>query len=266
MKRTWLILCTALSLMLGACSTLQTAPQPTEAGTTPQAKQIELMVSAAASLTDALTELKTSYENEHPGTTLSFNFGSSGKLAQQIGQGAPSDVFLSASKKDMDGLEEKQLISKETRLDFAGNSLVLVTGSSSSVAISSFEQVNNPMLKHIAVGEPETVPAGRYAKEALGYLKMWEPLTGRLVYGSDVRQVLTFVESGNAEVGIVYASDAATSKKVKVLATAKPEWHKPIVYPGAVVADSEHPDAAKSFLTYLTSEKGKAILQKYGFQ
>lgn len=270
MKKQLLAICAAFCLMLTACSTTQTAPQantPESTGSKqPEAAQVELMISAAASLTDALTELKTSFETENPGTTLSFNFGSSGKLATQISQGAPSDVFLSASQKDMDGLDEKQLIDKATRQDFTGNALVLVTGASSSPGITSFEELNNPAIKHIAVGEPETVPAGRYAKETLEALKLWDSLSGRMVYGSDVRQVLTFVESGNAEVGIVYSSDAVISKDVKVLATAKAEWHKPIVYPGAVVAATKHADAAKAFLTYLTSDKGKEILQKYGFQ
>lgn len=265
MKKHWLALLTAFCLMLTACSTTQTAPQASEPAKTEPAK-VELMISAAASLTDALNELKTQYETEHPGTTLTFNFGGSGKLATQITQGAPSDVFLSASKKDMDGLEEQQLIAKDTRQDFTKNALVLIAGNTSAVPISSFEELNNAAIKHIAVGEPETVPAGRYAKETLDTLKMWDSLSAQMVLGSDVRQVLTFVESGNAEVGIVYSSDAAASKNVKVLATAKPEWHKPIVYPGAVVSASKNPDAAKAFLAYLTSDKGKAILQKYGFQ
>ncbi|MED4783374.1 molybdate ABC transporter substrate-binding protein [Brevibacillus choshinensis] len=274
MKKQLLTLCTSLGLLLTACSGTPAAPQaaqPAPAATAPatsaaQTEKAEIMVSAAASLTDALNELKTTFEAENPGITVTYNFGSSGKLAQQIGQGAPSDVFLSASAKDMNGLEEKQLITKDTRQDFTKNGLVLITGASSSVAIDSFEKLTDPSLKHIAVGEPETVPAGRYAKEVMDTLKIGDSLNGRLVYGSDVRQVLTFVESGNADVGIVYASDAASSKNVKVLATAKSEWHKPIVYPGAVVAASTHADAAKSFLSYLTSDKGKAILQKYGFQ
>ncbi|WP_411504170.1 molybdate ABC transporter substrate-binding protein [Brevibacillus centrosporus] len=277
MKKQLLALCTSLGLLLTACSGTPAAPQAaqpapaTSASESPAApaaptEKAEILVSAAASLTDALNELKSTFEADNPGITVSYNFGSSGKLAQQIGQGAPSDVFLSASAKDMNGLEEKQLITKDTRQDFTKNDLVLITGASSSVTIDSFEKLTDASLKHIAVGEPETVPAGRYAKEVMDTLKIGDSVKDRLVYGSDVRQVLTFVESGNAEVGIVYASDALISKNVKVLATAKSEWHKPIVYPGAVVAASEHADAAKTFLSYLTSDKGKEILKKYGFQ
>lgn len=266
MKKQLLALCTSVVLLLTACTGTPASPQAEKPAPAAQTEKAEIMVSAAASLTDALNELKSAFETEHPGIVVTYNFGSSGKLAQQIGQGAPSDVFLSASAKDMNGLEEKQLIAKDTRLDFTKNELVLITGATSSVQIDSFEKLADPSLKHIAVGEPETVPAGRYAKEVMDALKIGDSLNGRLVYGSDVRQVLTFVESGNAEVGIVYASDAAISKNVKVLATAKSGWHKPIVYPGAVIAASTHADAAKTFLSYLTSDKGKAILQKYGFQ
>jgi len=268
MKKQWSALCMSLGLLLTACSGTPAAPQATEPAPAPAAQtaKAEIMVSAAASLTDALNELKTPFEADNPGITLTYTFGSSGKLAQQIGQGAPSDVFLSASAKDMDGLEQKQLIAQDTRQDFTRNELVLITGAASPAPIDSFEKLSDPSLKHIAVGEPETVPAGRYAKEVMDALKLGDRLTGRLVYGSDVRQVLTFVESGNADVGIVYASDAVISDKVKVLATANPEWHKPIFYPGAVIAASTDADAAKTFLSYLTSDKGKAILQKYGFQ
>jgi molybdate transport system substrate-binding protein len=263
-------ICAALTLLCAAgCaaqapSRQQTAPPPQQQPAQPA--ETTLMVSAAASLTDVLNELKPAFEREHPGLTVTYNFGGSGKLATQIEQGAPADVFLSASKQEMDRLEEKQLIAKDTRLDFAKNELVLITASSSPLALTSFEELGGDAIKHLAVGEPVSVPAGRYAKEALEHLKLWDGLSGKLVFGSDVRQVLTYVESGNADAGIVYASDAALSPNVKVIAAAKPEWHKPIVYPGAVVAASRQADTAKAFLDFLTSEKGKAILQKYGFR
>ncbi|MED1745953.1 molybdate ABC transporter substrate-binding protein [Brevibacillus borstelensis] len=259
-----------LLLMAVGCSTQTAQPQSQQPDTASQSAekplQIELMVSAAASLTDALNEIKPLFEQEHPGVTLTYVLGSSGKLATQIEQGAPTDVFLSASKKDMDKLEEKQLIQKDSRTDFAKNALVLVVGKESTLSVGSFEDLTKDEIKHLAVGQPDSVPAGRYAKEALEHLKLWEPLADRLVFGSDVRQVLTFVESGNAEAGIVYASDAAISEKVKVAAKANEEWHKPIVYPGAITSSTEHADLAKAFIAYLSSEKGKEILQKYGFQ
>jgi molybdate transport system substrate-binding protein len=241
------------------------ADQTDQTGAQTPDKDAELMVSAAASLTDALQELKSGFESEHPGVTLTYVFGSSGKLAQQIENGAPVDVFLSASGKDMDKLQEKNLIKQDTRIDFAKNQLVLVANKSSSLQLDSFEQIAPDKVEHFAIGEPESVPAGRYAKEVLEHLKLWDSLQSKLVFANDVRQVLTYVESGNADLGAVYASDAVIAKQVKVLATADSNWHKPIVYPGAVVASAAHPVEAKAFLDYLQGDKGKEVLEKYGF-
>lgn len=228
--------------------------------------KVELTISAAASLTEVLTKLKSSFESEHPTIILSFNPGGSGKLAQQIKQGAPSDVFLSASKKDMDKLQEGNLLLEDTRIDFATNELVLITNKEQPFNLSSFEEIDPATVDHFAIGEPESVPVGRYTKEALEKLELWEPLQSKLVLSSDVRQVLTHVEMGNADIGIVYASDALISDKVKVVAAANSEWHDQIVYPGAIIADSRHPEEAKAFLAFLTSEQGKEILKKYGFK
>ncbi|WP_126427831.1 molybdate ABC transporter substrate-binding protein [Brevibacillus marinus] len=261
-----------LLLLLFGCSTGEqpsAGQQPSQAANAagPAAsQQVELLVSAAASLTDALQELQTSFEREHPQIRLTFNFGSSGKLAQQIEQGAPADVFLSASKKDMDKLQEKQLILSDSRVDFAQNALVLIANQANPLSLSSFAEIDPGKIGHFAMGEPASVPAGRYTKEVLEKLNLWEPLQGKIVFGSDVRQVLTYVESGNADVGVVYSSDAMVSDKVNVLAEAEPDWHEPIVYPGAIVANSPHAEEAKAFLAYLTSEQGKEILQKYGFK
>jgi molybdate transport system substrate-binding protein len=258
MRKNWrLLLLSFLLLIPLACSS-----------SSPNAKaaKTEITISAAASLKDALDELKPAFEKQYPQTQLTFNFGSSGKLAQQIEQGAPVDVFLSASEKDMDTLQNKNLINKETRANFSKNELVLITAKDSPLNVSAFNQINPAKIGHFAIGETESVPVGRYAKQTLQKIDLWGPLQNKLVMGSDVRQVLAFVESGNAELGIVYATDALISKKVKVLAEAKPDWHKPIVYPGAVIADTKHADEAKVFLTYLTSDAGQSILKKYGFK
>lgn len=230
-----------------------------------EAEKVEVLISAAASLTEALTEVKSLYEEKNEGVTLTFHFGSSGKLATQIGQGAPSDVFLSASKKDMDSMQEQGLIVEDSRVDLAGNALVLITNADSTLDVTSFEDIDSSKIKHIAVGEPESVPVGRYTKEVFEYLGLWKPLKNRIVLSSDVRQVLTHVEMGNADLGMVYASDAFISDKVKVLSEANPDWHTPIVYPGAVLTDSKHQDASQAFLTYLTNAAAKEIMQKYGF-
>ncbi|PID06511.1 MULTISPECIES: molybdate ABC transporter substrate-binding protein [unclassified Sporosarcina] len=228
--------------------------------------ETELIVSAAASLTDALEELKGPFEEAHEGITVTYNFGSSGKLATTIENGAPSDVFLSASSQDMNNMEDKSLIVNESRIDFAENALVFITHKDSDSTISSFEDIDPAAIDHIAVGEPESVPVGRYTKETFERLDLWDPLQDKLVLGSDVRQVLTHVEMGNVDYGVVYSSDAFISDNVKVLAEATADWHEPIVYPAAVVAESNNQEAAQQFLDYLTGDKGEKTLQKFGFK
>lgn len=227
---------------------------------------VELLVSAAASLTDALQDIKTSFEKTYSNITITYNFGSSGKLAQMISQGAPSDVFLSASEHDMDTLQENDLIIFSTRKPFIQNELVLITNKDNELDIHSFEDIRPETIQHFSIGEPESVPVGRYTKETLEHLNLWTPLQNNFVFGSDVRQVLTHVELGNAEIGIVYASDATISSKVKVLATADTSWHHPISYPGAVVSVSNHRREAKQFLDFLATEESIETLQQYGFQ
>lgn len=255
-KRVWLSVVSCLLLVLVGCSAMEDK----------SAEPVEIMVSAAASLTDTLTDMKTSFEKEHENIRVTFNFGSSGKLVQQIEQGAPSDVFLSASAKDMNILEEGALLAEGTRIDFTTNELVLITNKDESITMDSFEDIDPSTIAHFAVGEPESVPVGRYTKEVLENIGLWEQLQDKMVLGSDVRQVLTHVEMGNADLGVVYSSDAKISDKVKVLAIASAEWHGRIVYPGAVVSETKHPEEAKAFLAFLTGDEGKEILEKYGFK
>ncbi|WP_204518418.1 molybdate ABC transporter substrate-binding protein [Brevibacillus fulvus] len=248
-------------------SLLAGCAQP-EASTDKKTEQaeVELTISAAASLMDALNESKAVFEQKYPGMKLTYNFGGSGKLAQQITQGAPADLFLSASAKDMDRLQAKELLLADSRRDFARNELVLIAPQNSPLSIDSFDQIDPAAVRHFAIGEPASVPAGTYAKQVLQNLKLWEEIQPKLVFSSDVRQVLAYVESGDADVGVIYSSDAVIGKGIKVLATAQSQWHEPIVYPGAVLAASAHPAEAQRFLAFIMSEEGKRILQKYGFQ
>lgn len=252
------------SLLSAGCSVSGNHQQKIES---PQATdQIELLISAAASLTDALEELEESFAQAQDEIRLTYNFGGSGPLARQIEQGAPVDIFLSASQQDMDILQDKGLILDASRVDFARNELVLITSQNSGLDMVSFEEMKAEEITHFAIGDPQSVPAGRYTKEVLENIDLWAELESKLVFGSDVRQVLTYVESGNAELGVVYATDALFSDQVKVLAVAEESWHTPIVYPGAVVKGTKQKEAAEQFLSYLTSEEGKAILAKYGFK
>lgn len=225
----------------------------------------ELMISAAASLTDALNEMKQVYEKEHKTVDLLFNFGGSGKLATQIEQGAPTDLFLSADQKSMDNLQKKSLVKADSRVNFTGNKIVLVAEKNNGISITSIKDIEPNTLSQIAIGEPESVPAGKYAKEALESLGKWNEVQDKLVFAKDVRQVLTYVESGNADIGFVYSSDANASDKVKVLAEADTSIHTPIVYPAAIVADSKNQTEAQQFIDFLHSDVGQSILEKYGF-
>ncbi|UOR10729.1 molybdate ABC transporter substrate-binding protein [Halobacillus amylolyticus] len=226
----------------------------------------KLTISAASSLTEAMQEIKESYESRHSEISLTLNFAGSGKLSQQIQQGAPVDVFLSANQQWMDTLEQEQLILKETRMNFTGNSIVLIADQDRDFDFNSFADIKLSGQEQLALGDPASVPAGMYAKETLQSVKKWGSLKDQMVYARNVRQVLTYVESGNAALGIVYASDALISDQIKVLAKAEASMHRPIIYPAAVTADSSAKVEAKKFLDYLNTEEAQNILQSYGFE
>ncbi|BAY24203.1 molybdenum ABC transporter, periplasmic binding protein [Calothrix sp. NIES-2100] len=185
-------------------------------------------------------------------------------MQQQIEQGAPADIFISAGKKQVDALEEKGLLLAGTRSILAKNRLVLIVPKS-VVGITSFYNLKDSKIKKIAIGEPRSVPAGQYAEQVLQKLKILPQVKSKLVYANNVRQVLASVESGNADAGLVYITDAKISDKVKVVVAADEKYHSPIVYPLAVLKSSKNSDAAKEFAKFLTSSQAKAVLQKYGF-
>lgn len=233
--------------------------------TTPQAKTVTLTVSAAASLQDAIEALKPIYTQQNPDISINYNFGSSGALQQQIEQGAPVDVFISAAPKQMNSLEDKGLLLADTRKDLLTNQIVLVIPKEVT-GISNFQDLTGNRVSKIALGNPDSVPAGQYGKEVFTSLKLLKPLESKLVFAKDVRQVLSYVETGNVEAGIVYATDAKTSDKVKVVATAPTNSHSPIIYPVAVLKASKNVDTAKGFVQFLSSKSAKTVFEKYGFR
>ena len=196
---------------------------------------------------------------------IAANYGASGTLEIQIEQGAPVDVFLSAAPKQMDSLETKGLVLEGTRRDLLRNEVVLIVPKDSSAGISSFQDLTRASVKQVALGEPVTVPAGQYAKEVLTSLGIYDAVNSKAVLGKDVRQVLTYVETGNVDAGIVYATDALSSAKVKIVATAPTKSHSPVIYPAAVIKASKNPAASRALLDFLASPRGLAIFQKYGF-
>jgi molybdate transport system substrate-binding protein len=226
----------------------------------------KLTLSAAISLKDALDEAKQLYISEHPNVSIAINYGASGTLQLQIEQGAPVDIFLSAAPQPMDVLESKGLLLAGTRRNLLRNELVLIVPQGSSLGIASFQDLSRANVKKVALGEPVTVPAGQYAKEVLTSLGLYDAVNAKAILGKDVRQVLTYVETGNVDAGIVYATDAMTTAKVEVVAKAPATSHAPVIYPAAVIKDSKNPEAAKEFLDFLAAPRGRAAFQKYGFQ
>jgi molybdate transport system substrate-binding protein len=226
----------------------------------------DLTVSAAISLKDALDEAKQIYTKDHPDVTIAVNYGASGTLQLQIEQGAPVDLFLSAAPKQMDALEMKGLLLVDTRKDLLQNEVVLIVPKDSKLGLTSFKDLTRADVKQVALGEPVSVPAGQYAKETLTSLGIYDAVNSKAVLGKDVRQVLTYVETGNVDAGIVYATDAMSSAKVTVVATAPPKSHALVIYPAAVIKASKYPAEAKAFLDFLAGPRGAAVFRKYGFK
>jgi molybdate transport system substrate-binding protein len=232
-------------------------------GTTAAADQ-ELTISAAASLTNALKEVAAQYDKTHPGTKAICNFAASGVLLNQMIKGAPVDVFASADQKTMNQAQEKNLIIPSTRKNFVSNRLVLIVPMDSKLTLSSLKDLTGPTVKRVAVGNPATVPAGRYAKEALVGAGLWDKLSPKFVLAESVRQVLDYVRRGEVDAGLVYSTDAAIAKgKVKVVQTVTE--HAPILYPIAMTASTNKKAAAQSFVDFVVSPPAQEIFQKFGF-
>jgi molybdate transport system substrate-binding protein len=222
-----------------------------------------LTLSVAASLKDAIVEVETAYNIGQTPIDFRNNFGSSGTMAQEIDQGAPVDAFLSAASKPVDDLNAKGLVAPGTRRDLLRNELVLIAPPDSK--LRDFEGLADSSVRNIAVGDPGSVPAGLYGRQTLQALHLFDKVKAKLVLGKDVRQVLTYVETGNADAGLVYATDAQISGKVHVVAVAPPSTHDPIIYPAAVMKNSRDIEDARKFVEYLRSPAAQAIFIKHGF-
>jgi len=225
----------------------------------------EILVSAAASLTDALSEIGQAYTRVNPRTTVRFNFAASGALQRQIEQGAPVDVFVSASPKEMDALQKAGRIDLPTRSDVCGNRLVLIVSKGSR--LRRWEDLLSPSVKRIALADPDSVPAGRYAKETLTRRGLWDQLKSRFVFGENVRQTLTYVATGDADAGVVFETDARLQpSKVRVVQAAIPgRDHIPILYPAAALKGAPNGTQAKRFVQFLKGSVAQRIFAKFGF-
>ena len=221
-----------------------------------------ILVFAAASTTNALNEIKAQFTQE-TGIVVETSYASSSTLAEQIAQGAAADLLLSADAKWADYLAKKGEVAR--REDLLGNRLVIVVPTDSKSGITKPEDLLSAGIRHLALGEPQSVPAGIYAKQALTKLGLWEQLKPKVVSAVDVRQALTYVESGSAEAGIVYATDAAISKKVKMVTEIPETLTGPVRYPLLLLKAGEDSAAAQSFYRYLTSPTAANIFRRYGF-
>ena len=222
-------------------------------------------VSAAASLQAALDAIAPHFTATHPTITVDYNFASSGALQRQIEQGAPADIFFSAATKQMDALSAKDLILPDSRQALVANRLVLIAPAGSNLALRDVTQLEATSVNKVAVGEFRSVPAGQYAEQVFQKLGILDTFQSKFVFGNNVRSVLAAVESGNVELGVVYATDATLSNQIKVLATIPEELHPPIVYPIAIVSNTRQPEAAQTFIDFLTTDTAQAIFAEFGF-
>lgn len=225
----------------------------------------EIVVLAAASLTDALDEIIKEY-NKDCSDKITTSYAGSGDLVQQIKGGSPCDLFISASKKNMDELEEGDFIDKESRKDLLGNTLTLIAAQEAADKVS-MDALTTDAVKQVAIGEPETVPAGKYATQVFDSLKITDKVENKIVKAKDVRAVLNYVETGDAECGFVYKTDALMLKegKGKIIADVDSSLHDPIVYPAATMKDAKEAEAAAQFYDYLQTDYAKGVFEKYGF-
>lgn len=233
-------------------------------GTPARAEDNAIIVSAAASLMTAMTSIKKAYESDHPGQQVYVNFAASGRLLQQIEAGAPVDVFTPADEDTMNRAQKEHLIEPETRVNFTANNLLLVVPANSTT-IHTANDLADPKIGKIALGEPDSVPAGSYTKEALSALGLWEKLEPKMIYGLSVKQALDYAALGEVDAAFIYETDALMAKQ-HVQTVTNMGGHKRIVYPVAVVTGSNKKDKAKDFIAFLTGEQGQTILKEFGFK
>lgn len=242
-----------------------TTAATTASSTAPSTKKVELTILAAASLTDVCNELKGIYEGSHAGVTLTCSYAGSGALQTQIEEGAPADVFISAAKKQMNALKEKSLMKEDTIGNLLENKVVLIVPADSKLELKSFEDLKSDSVKMVGIGEVESVPVGQYAKSIFTNLGFWDIVEKKANFGTDVRTVLNWVETGEVDCGVVYATDAYTTDKVRIVAEAPAGSSDPVIYPAGVVAASKNAAAAEEFVTFLKSEEAMKVFEKYGF-
>ncbi len=245
------------------------------AETTEQADKTEIVVFAAASMTDTMNEIAEMYKAVEPDVNIVYNFDSSGTLKTQIQEGADCDIFISAAQKqmnqlDVNGGEENteglDFVDTDTRFNLVSNSVVLITPVGNPAGVESFEDLASDKVSLIALGNSD-VPVGQYSEEIFNYMGIWDELNSesKITFGSNVREVLAQVEEGAVDCGVVYSTDAATTDMVEVVASAPEGSHQDVTYPAAVLKTSKNPEAAKAFIDYLKTGECTEVFEKAGF-
>lgn len=225
----------------------------------------DIIVSGAASLTESFGEMSKAFMNKFPEHKVETNFASSGNLLQQIKSGAPVDVFASADQKTMDQAEEANVIDKPTRRNFIANSIVLVVPANSNLNITKLADLKDAKVKKVSIGNPASVPVGRYAEESLIKEGIVKEITPKLILGDSVKQVVEYAARGEVDAAIIFSTDAKAAKeKIKVIAELG--GHSPIEYPVAIVSASSKKGTAEEFIKFLLSKEGQDIMAKYGFK
>lgn len=245
----------------------QTQPQDQQEATQQQTSETtQINVAAAASLTEAFTDIEKEFEAENPKIDVVYNFAASGTLRTQI-EAAPetADVFASAAQDQMDMLASKGFIYNDTREDFVENSLVMITPSGNALGLIGMQDLTKTEVEKISMGNPDTVPAGKYAKEGLTNAGLWDNISSKTLLAENVKQALVYVETGEAEAGFVFSTDASSAKNGSIEVIASVPVTTPITYPIAVVSATQHKDDSQMFIDFVTGEKGKSILEQYGF-
>ncbi len=228
-------------------------------------KKTELTVLAGASLTEACNEIEGLYESRNSDTDLLFSYGGSGALQTQIEEGSPADVFFSAAKKQMNALIDEELVDKDTVNELLENKIVLIVPEKNPAGVKGFDDVISDSVSVIALGEPSSVPVGQYSEEIFDHLGILDAVSRKASYASDVKQVLSWVEAGNADCGVVYSTDANCGEGIAVICEAPENSHSRVIYPAGLVSSSNHKEEAKAFLSFLESGECRDIFEKYGF-
>lgn len=228
------------------------------------ANAADLYVSGAASLTNAFEAVKAAFVKKNPGVNVLTNYAASNPLLKQMQEGAPVDVFASADQATMDKAQKDNLIDPATRKNFALNDLVLIVPSDSKLKIKDVKSLDSAKVKRIAIGNPDSVPAGRYTRDALTNAKLWDKLAPKYVNSASVRQALDYVSRGEVDAGFVYRTDALKAgEKVKIIANVG--GHEPVSYPIAVAKTGKNAADGAKFVDFVLSEEGQKILAGFGF-